>query len=198
LTGNPNPFSAEEYFGVPHLNAERPIYEKLMDVITILVQYYNNATSTPADTLAIDTTLSELWLQYETEAASRPQPISWTTESNERVYRDAFTAYIVSYFSSARVLLSVTLQNQHSQVPPEGYINDSCASILECAQFLDTQSVGCAYVRIMVPLLLVALHGTDERQRQLAIGMFERWQRTGIVSGLCTLALQKVNQSSLG
>lgn len=169
-----------------------------MDLITTLVQYYNSANQTPADTLAIAMTLSELWLQYEAEAQSRSQLISWTTESGERVYQDAFTAYIVSYFSSARLLLSVLLQMQHYQLPPKGYSDESCASILDCAQFLDAKSVGCAYVRIVLPLLLVALHGNDERQRQHAVGMFMRWRTTGTVAGLCTLALQKVNDSNLG
>jgi hypothetical protein len=49
----------------------------------------------------------------------------------------------------------------------------------------------------MLPLLLVAFYGNDEWQRQRAVGMFMRWRTTGTVAGLCTLALQKVNDNNL-
>ena len=43
LTVNSSPFGSEEYLGIPHLDAERPVYEKLMDLIIALVEFHNNA-----------------------------------------------------------------------------------------------------------------------------------------------------------
>jgi len=43
LDGKNFPFVLKVYLGVPHQNPERPIYEKLIDLMTVLLEYYINA-----------------------------------------------------------------------------------------------------------------------------------------------------------
>jgi hypothetical protein len=52
--------------------------------------------------------------------------------------------------------------------------------------------MGCAFIRIVLPLLLVARHGSSVEHREGALGFFDRWQANGIVPGLSGLLGRKI------
>ncbi|OCL13776.1 hypothetical protein AOQ84DRAFT_412119 [Glonium stellatum] len=51
-----------------------------------------------------------------------------------------------------------------------------------------------AYLRIVLPLYLVALHSPSTAQRQVATSFFETWRKSGTMVGMRTLALQRIDE----
>lgn len=137
--------------------------------------------------------LDDLLLEYETEAIALEDPIIiYDKAKGENVYRDAFTAYLVSYFESARILLLIICQRRYGFDILKDVMEHSCSSILSCVQFLDGQNSGCAFMRVVLPLLLVATHSTATIQREQAIAYFKKWNQRGVIPGLTKIALKTV------
>jgi hypothetical protein len=131
-----------------------------------------------------------LWDEYTNAASLASEILMWYDPStNTTQYRDAFTALTIAYFSATRVLLCVTAPQSSAF-----YLDlvDHCRSILQAALYMQTCSIGCAYMRMAAPLLLVALHTPNLDQRRVAIGCFESWEK-GSMRGISELALEAVH-----
>jgi hypothetical protein len=139
----------------------------------------------------VNTEVEALWQDYVDAATRVKTQVSWQDDlTGEVQFRDAFTALTMAYFSSARVLLSIVApQLAASFLDP----TDHCATILQASQYLQTYTIGCAYLRMATPLLLVALHSPELSQRRQATDCFERWIKKSM-TGISALALESIHQ----
>jgi hypothetical protein len=175
-----------------------PIFQRLMSQIATLAEIYvdkekGNAKQQLLDLAVYSHVRSEvdaLWLEYKEQAESRGEELSWVDGTGDIVYRDGFTALCIAYFAAARILFAVLAPRLAAT-----YIDltDHHASILNCAEYLSTMLIGCAYMRMTTPLYLVALHSPSLKQRREAITVFEQWSK-GSMAGISALALDNINQ----
>ena len=175
-----------------------PTFQRLMSHIGDLAEIYVAKKSPGSQEQLIDLSVYSrvkadvelLWLEYKEKAESKNEVLMWTNENGRPEYRDAFTALAIAYFSTARVLFTILAPRFAATFPN---FTDHYASILDCASFLKTHRIGCAYMRMATPLYLVALHSPSSEQRQRAITNFEDW-RKGSMAGISTLALERINE----
>lgn len=104
-------------------------------------------------------------------------------------YSESFTAMTVAYVSAARILLSV------AQSPLRNcswVITACCRDVLSSSHFLQSQNIGCAYVRMFLPITVVALYSPSNEQRSTARDMLasSRYQTT--FRGLSSLSLERI------
>lgn len=138
--------------------------------------------------------IEALWLEYAKDAADADKLLFWEDTSTEtRHFRDAFTALVVAYFSVARIILSLIKPRLPNGFPT---LSDHYTSILQASQYLQTHTIGCAYMRMATPLLLVALHSPEPSQRNQATAYFEGWTQRSM-SGVSALALDTIHRNHL-
>ncbi|OAL01149.1 hypothetical protein IQ06DRAFT_316166 [Phaeosphaeriaceae sp. SRC1lsM3a] len=172
---------------------ELPIFQRLTTQFTLLAEAYSAmAPATEEDSpesqltlkehMAFNTEIDALWTECNESGEA-----TWYDEAAQRRYfRDAFTALLVSYFSAAYILLALTSPGFDSPCPDA---LDHYQRILEAAEYMQTRQIGCAYMRIAAPLLLVALHAPHMEQRNAAVTNFEAWEKS-TMRGMSELARQ--------
>jgi hypothetical protein len=167
-----------------------PMFQRLMShVSTLSEMYVASSVDETQQTLDLTTYMivkaevESLWHEYA------DAQLSWQEVSTGTVqFRDAFTALTTAYFSSARILLYATaLQLVASFLD----LTDHHATILHASQFLQTYTIGCAYMRMATPLLLVALHSPRPSQRRQATDCFDSWIKKSM-TGISALALEAI------
>lgn len=179
---------------------ELPIFQRLTTQFTLLAAVYNamargaagdstmGSRLTAEEHAAFRTEIDALWRECNEGGEA-----TWYDEATKRrVFRDVFTALLVAYFSATRVLLALTAPSCASPA------QDDMAHfqlILEAAGYMQTRQIGCAYMRIAAPLLLVALRAPHLKQRAAAIANFEAWKHS-TMRGMSELALDTVNRRS--
>lgn len=183
---------------------ELPIFQRLTTHFTKLADTFSGAATslrekdeaqlmTDEEYEAVEKEIDSLWDEYNETASANHEILMWHDPStNTTQFRDAFTALVIAYFSATRVLLAITATQ--FDVPYEA-LKDHCRSILQASLYMQTCSIGCAYMRMAAPLLLVALHAPEMKQRRIAIGCFESWER-GSMRGISELALDTVQRRS--
>jgi cation transport regulator ChaB len=178
---------------------ELPIFQKLTTHFTSLANLYSNHGSaqsrgnrddglTEEEYTAHQVAIDELWHEY-----TGNEQVCWhDTATNTRFYRDAFTALTVAYFNATRILLGLTAPR-----PTIGFHEPTnlYEEVLDAANFMQTRRIGCAYMRIAAPLLIVALHAPVLKQRETAVAYFESWER-GSMRGVSELALETIRRNS--
>jgi hypothetical protein len=175
-----------------------PRFQRLLGYVSDLVDVYVEQKTEASEQLAeiqtytmLETEIEELWFEYVNEAVDTDTLLFWEDISTgTRHFRDAFTALVVAYFSAARILLGITM-TQLTNVSP--ILSDHYTSILLASQYLQTHSIGCAYMRMATPLLLVSLHSPDSSQRKQAVAYFEVWTQRSM-SGISALALDAIHR----
>ncbi|KAK7211301.1 hypothetical protein V2G26_018479 [Clonostachys chloroleuca] len=138
----------------------------------------------------IEERINGLWEEYNEEARSAGVRLQWTLENDEQCYRDAYTAFVIAYFSTARLLLAVL------RMDVESNITEPCDDILRCSAFLATRNIGCACLRMFFPLTLVARLSTSPRQRGAAFRYLSGWLQDATFTGLSIVAIRSVNPHS--
>ncbi|KAF2715456.1 hypothetical protein K504DRAFT_457620 [Pleomassaria siparia CBS 279.74] len=154
-----------------------PTFQRLMSHIGMLAEIYVDKTSPGSKEQLIDLAvysgvkadIDALYLEYKEQAESRGEVLSWKTSDGRTDYRDSFTALSLAYFSAARILLTILAPRLAATFPN---FTDHYASILSCAYYLKAHRIGCAYMRMAMPLYLVAVHSPEAEQRMSAIGNF--------------------------
>ncbi|KAI5456075.1 hypothetical protein BGZ63DRAFT_418102 [Mariannaea sp. PMI_226] len=122
--------------------------------------------------------INNLWVEYQAEEDKRDRPTD-VSSFDLHQYRDAFSALTVAYFSAAWVLLSHVGETNSER-------------IFDCFSYLSQRSIGCAYLRMFVPLTIVALHSPSSRQRALAYAVLDSTSYRAIFTGLSSIALQRI------
>ncbi|KAH7410078.1 hypothetical protein DE146DRAFT_603916 [Phaeosphaeria sp. MPI-PUGE-AT-0046c] len=177
-----------------------PIFQRLTTQFTLLADAYNSAAQmtdgygniatesfmTVEEHIAFKTEIDALWKECNEKGEA-----TWYDEAaHRRDFRDIFTALLVAYFSAAHILLALT--TPRFARPSSDHL-DHYKRILEAAEHMQTRQIGCAYMRIAAPLLLVALHATHVEQRNAAVANFEAWKKS-TMRGMSELALHTINR----
>jgi len=169
-------------------------FEDMQEQVEELWREYSGAVSKVEDSTIQTEMLAAapnyLWLEASDQAISEGDLLFWTdAETGATYYRDAYTALIISYFCGTHVLLNILAP----QIAADDH-TDYYGAILEASKFMSTRLIGCAYMRMAAPLLLVAMHAPDSAQRLEAVSYFESW-KTGSMRGISALALNCTNRN---
>lgn len=176
----------------------KTMFERVMDIILSLLsssQSHGHDSAMSLETLDDTALSSEPYLEslrdeYYHEGTARGEPVYTETSSGTRTYRDAMTAMTAAYFDLARLMILSAVSNTKA----DASMIMSCNSILACITYLKTQSIGCAYLRMMLPVAFVALKSPLASQRQAARGMLVNWKSKRILMGLCTVVLHCIDR----
>ncbi|KAF2680549.1 hypothetical protein K458DRAFT_311772 [Lentithecium fluviatile CBS 122367] len=126
--------------------------------------------------------VSTLWSRYS--QASSGQNLFWTNQSTGMMdFREPFSAIQHAFFSACRILLE-RLSPAHNPTPTN-------ASPPTVAAYLRARDVGFSYLRIHLPLCVVALYAPKVEQRRAARRGFEEWER-GALRGIGALGLERL------
>ncbi|KAH3920060.1 hypothetical protein HBI56_034460 [Parastagonospora nodorum] len=185
---------------------ELPIFQRLTTQFTKLADAYNEVESSVARSKrthvldvehlqVFEDEIKSLWDEYTESAARSGDILTWHEPSTSTThFRDGFTALTVAYFSATRLLLFLTGPQHEAS---HSGLADDCRSILQAALYLQTCSVGCAYMRMAAPLLLVALHTPVTKQKMVAIDCFRSWAQ-GSMRGISDMALETIQRKQSG
>jgi hypothetical protein len=183
---------------------ELPIFQRVTTQFTKLADVYSDMDIslrqkeevrflTAKESETIRTEIESLWDEYSETASTNHEILMWHDPYTATTqFRDAFTALTIAYFSATRILLAIIAT---PSTTPHGALEDYCQSVLQASLYMQTCSIGCAYMRMAAPLLLVALNAPELKQRTIAISCFRSWER-GSMRGISELALDTVQRRS--
>jgi hypothetical protein len=179
-----------QYGNLPH----KPISELVLDIIVILIDM---TTRTPShdEISTVQFRFQNLLHVYENDARFQGLPI-FSYGSSDRTYPDELTALTILYFSCASVLFSSASTSTINASTEASELLESCNSIISCAKYLETKAIGCGYMRMMFPLVLVALKGPLISQQEHALNVLHTWKTANIMSGLCIMALDAIEKQA--
>ncbi|OSS54443.1 hypothetical protein B5807_00157 [Epicoccum nigrum] len=160
-----------------------PLFHKLMCCITTLgasgtVMHETKYASVKAQ-------VEQLWTDFVDDHHFTSQDPS----TQLGLFPDAFTALTVAFFTSARILLAV----RGSDIIDFESSGQHCQLILHAATYLDTDHNAFAFMRMAMPLLLVALHSQQQAFRTDATGRFAVWSGRSM-RGISALALGAISR----
>jgi hypothetical protein len=103
-----------------------------------------------------------------------------------------------AFYNTARILTLSTL-NELGAAPAlfNEQMQAHSESILSVATFLTDMDIGYAYVRLVLPLILVTRLSPLDFQKIRARDIVSRWQKKGGVAGLCEVVLSDMNGETL-
>lgn len=183
--GRPVPLAAKRILSDTLLYDDPPLIQTLMCCITALqdMRTRNDEVheSFAENRRRLKLVVDQLWVEHSTRMNLSP-----ATESES--FADAFAAVTVAYFSAAYILIEITNGSRNVS-----NLSQRCQVILDAASFLDTTGNAVAYMRMAMPLLLVALHASHRRHRESALAIFEGWSE-GTMRGISVLALDAIHQ----
>ncbi|KAF2660265.1 hypothetical protein K491DRAFT_711777 [Lophiostoma macrostomum CBS 122681] len=174
-----------------------PIFQQLMTHIASLAEMYISMDDAGGKEQCIGlevysrvkTRVESLWSEYLEQAQLNQEQLFFPGDG-AMAYRNGFTALTVAYFCAARILIKVLAPRFASSYPD---FTDHFATVMECARFLQTKKIGCAYMRMATPLYLVSVHSPSLEQRRDAIATFQHW-KMGSMGGISALALATIKQ----
>ena len=135
--------------------------------------------------------LETLWNEYSMIHKTKERATFSEDGIQGCTYRNAIAALTRAYFASAFLILgsisrvaTISFSSSGDQV-----LVDSCVAILSCVTYLESKTIGCAYTRMVLPLVLIALKSPCAVQRQRAREKLQNWIAQKKMAGLCTIAL---------
>jgi flagellin-specific chaperone FliS len=152
--------------------------------------------------------LDEIWSQISHWEISRAcDDLETDPYSSEYVYTytNAYQANSVAIHSLARLILLLLLGHQTSssyfalpadQKDKVEKMTHASTSIISAAACLSTFDIGCAYLRIITPLQIVAQYSPRRRQRDCAVQILQQWWAERPLKGLTWKALQPISLSN--
>ncbi|KAJ3546506.1 hypothetical protein NM208_g1973 [Fusarium decemcellulare] len=168
----PTPVSWARIPSVENIGTAQVINRLMFDLFYLADVLARKSCNGNAEVIAVPDVgpeVEELWQEFQQQATRSGELIQWPTPSGTG-YLDPFTAMVVAYFHAARVLRSVLGSQIGSST-----VDASCDSILQSCYFLEGKNIGCAYLRMFFPLMLVAMHGSGGGQQAAAYGVLEQW-----------------------
>ncbi|KAJ9501722.1 hypothetical protein H2202_002684 [Exophiala xenobiotica] len=199
LSGQKSIFSSDMFAQVRYVGRELPMLEDIIGITTDLINTWTDIRAGKSigsgkleQVQAIGERVEEGWEDYQAEAKSSKKPLMWKNESDQYDYRDTYTALTIAHFDATRILLELISQFPCTSFSGKRLVHDSSASIITVANFIDRRSTGCAYVRILFPLTLVALYGPAQQHKEAQI-LFRKWYTPIKVAGFSPMALDMIS-----
>lgn len=121
----------------------------------------------------------------------------WSGNRTNCKNSDDFLTLTILHFSSAAMLLPHKIEPSIIQSTTSFKLVDATDLALECIKSLETRVIGCAYLRMMLPLFLIVSRITSKSQREQALNTLGTWKSKGIMPGLCMLAENSVAKNPL-
>lgn len=173
---------------------EEPLVNRLVLEIFSLQKLLSQSHSLKDDIITcshgINSRIENMWLGYKAEVNQHDGQILLSSCSTSPYY-DAFSALTVACFSAARVLLS-RVRSLSVRCPSEEALETTnCQVILECQSYLLPKKIGCAYLRMFLPLTIVALYSPSLRQNSQAHTILDDALRKPFI-GLSSIAIERI------
>ena len=201
-------FVSQEWESVPYIGLpSKPTFERVMDIIISVLgvlAVYNDSASSDAGERNITirrlrSNLETLWNEYSKIHNTKEQATFSEDETQGCTYRDAIAALTRAYFACAFLILrsispvaTTSFSSSGNQVSI-----DPAVVILSCVTYLESKAIGCAYTRMVLPLVLVALKSPWAVQRQCARDKLQSWIAQKRMAGLCMIALYFIERHDL-
>lgn len=134
--------------------------------------------------------IENMWADYKAEIKQHDDRILLSSCSTSPYY-DAFSALTVACFSAARILLSRVCSLSARCPSAESFETTHGQVILECHSYLLPKHIGCAYLRMFLPLTTVALYSPSLSQSNLAYTNLDDALRKPF-SGLSSMAVERI------
>lgn len=138
----------------------------------------------------ISSRIETMWADYEAETNQHGGQIMLSSCSTSQYY-DAFSALTVAYFSAARILLSKVCSLSARCHTAESLETTNGQVILECHSYLLPKNIGCAHLRMFLPLTIVALYSPSFRESTLAHTTLRDSLRIPF-TGLSSMAVERI------
>ncbi|EHK48562.1 hypothetical protein TRIATDRAFT_290197 [Trichoderma atroviride IMI 206040] len=176
---------------------EEPLVNRLVLEIFTLQKLLSQSRSPNDDIIAcahdVNGRIENMWADYKAEVSRHDGQILLSSCST-RPYYDAFSALTVACFSAARILLS-KVHSLSVRCPSADSLETTNGQvILECHSYLLPKNIGCAYLRMFLPLTVVALYSPSLRQSNLAHSTLNDSLRKPF-SGLSSMAVERIRAS---
>ncbi|RDW85371.1 hypothetical protein BP5796_03696 [Coleophoma crateriformis] len=179
----------------------KPMSERVMDSIIVLLQILSTCDTAESfdvqdvriSVFHIHSQLEELWTAYSGSGTSFDQALISVAAPDSPINQNPVTILTTVYFNCASLILS-----HLSAAYMDDHLADitsiaSCASILSGIEYLEKKSIGCAYMRMMLPLVLIGLQSPEVGQRRFAREKLQTWRAQRWMSGLCTVSLHHLD-----
>jgi hypothetical protein len=175
--------------------------ERVVDVLVLLPEFLaildlanDGMSRLIKPTMNLIARLASLWHEYESKVELPSETDPTQGDYRKSTYPDAVTSITVLHFDCARVILmsifAVVTPDHNSNYASE--ITRYCESILDCVAFIDNHGIGCAYLRMMLPLVLVYSNSPSAYQRYAAQSMLQKWQSESVMTGVGLIALHTI------
>ncbi|CRG84230.1 hypothetical protein PISL3812_01543 [Talaromyces islandicus] len=217
MTGKSTFLAEERWLTVPFMHTDKSPLDRINDCLLVMMNYISQLEVGPVDwtnhieppldgqsTMVLSglmSDLDEIWSQISHWEIPRvfEDDSERGHDSSEFVYTysNAHQANSVAIYSLARLILLLLLDRQISShftlsADKEGMMMQASASILSAARYLSTFDIGCAYLRIITPLQIVAQHSPSSAQRDCAVHILQKWWAERPLKGLTWKALQRI------
>lgn len=173
---------------------QRPVADRLLVDMFRLLQLLGQNQAMGSDSWQVVQHISSNIeaLSAEHELRRLTSSDSNMSASSNKQYFESFTAMTAAYVSAARILLSVA-QSLLSGCDC-GISTEYSRDILNSSHFLQSQDIGCAYVRMFLPITVVALYSPSNEQRSMARDILTISCYQASFSGLSSLSLERINK----
>lgn len=144
------------------------------------------------DCLNLEPTFTDsgMTVPYQGKSDGSGHPIDPPTGPVIRFYAESRAT---AFYNTARILTLSTLNELDARPARfEEQMQAHSESILCVARFLTSMDIGYAYVRLVLPLSLVATMSPLETQKIRAREVMSEWRMKGGVAGLCEVALSDI------
>jgi hypothetical protein len=208
----------EKWLTVPFMHTTKSPLDRINDCLLVMTNYVSWLEAKPAGlTDPIESTLDdqcimrlssltvnldEIWSQISHWEIPRLRDDSETGQySSECVYTytNAHQANSIAIHGLARLILLLLLDRQTSPMVKGDngeMVMQASASIISAATYLSTFDIGCAYLRIITPLQIVAQRSPSNSQRDCAVHILQQWWAERPLKGLTWKALQTISLSN--
>jgi hypothetical protein len=113
--------------------------------------------------------------------------------------RHPFTSLTIAFYSTARILVLSTLSQIKSPLLLyEEQIIAHSASILHAAEILEDHHIGCAYIRLILPLKVVGLSSPCMAHRTRVRQFLDSWRMQSGMGGICEVVLSEMQKETQG
>lgn len=217
MTGKPTCLAEERWLTGPFMYTAKSPLDRINDCLLVMMTYVSWLEARPANLIhqpestlddqsitklsSLMGDLDDIWSQISHWEIRRACDDSETDQYSSLyvyTYTNAHQANSAAIHGLARLILLLLLDCQTSPMGREAreqMMVQASASILSAATYLSTFDIGCAYLRIITPLQIVAQRSPNSEQRDCAVHILQQWWAERPLKGLAWKALQTISFS---